>query len=154
MCASTVSFEFKGNLGEWGPGQDRVFQRVVLPGGSCAKARGWGSLCLHHGQRLRPISAGFQGLIRKGGVQKGPLCIPQHLLTPLFACLSVFWSNAGLGPSVLLTECVKASKSRCSQAKTGCILSEPTKDAHITRRWRELGGPQETHPGHHGIKME
>lgn len=87
MCTSTVSFEFKGNLGEWGLGQDRVFQRGVLPGRSCAKARGWGSLCLQSGQRLRPISAGFQGLIRKGGMQKGPPHIPQHLLSTAL-CLS------------------------------------------------------------------
>lgn len=50
----------------------------VLPGRSIAKARGWGFLCLQRGQQLRPISAGFQVLIRKGGMQRGPLGIPQH----------------------------------------------------------------------------
>lgn len=74
-------------MGERGLGQDRVFQRDVLPGRSTAKARGWGSLCLHRGQRLRPISAGFQVLIRKGGMQKGPSL---HSSAPLFVLLAVF----------------------------------------------------------------
>lgn len=154
MC-QYCKFRIQGELGRVGTWAGQSVSEGCAARKELCQARGWGSLCLHRGQRLRPISAGFQGLIRKGGVQKGPLRIPQHLLTLLFACLAVFWSNAGLPPPpVLLTECVKASKSRCSQAKTGCILSEPAKDTHITRRWRELGGPQETHPSHHGIKME
>lgn len=110
----------------------------VMPGRSSAKARGWGSLCLHCGQRLRPIFAGFQVLIRKGGMQKGP---SRHSSAPLFDFLAVFWSTTGLGPSLLQTEYVKASKSRCPQAKTGCIVVEPAYATHITRRWREPRSP-------------
>lgn len=120
-CTSFVSFGLQGNLGKWKPGQDRVFQMDVLPEGLSAKARGWGSPCLHRGQRLRPIFAGFQVLIRKGGVQRGPFGTPQCSCL-LFSLSFGAWQD--FPPSLLQTENAKASKSRCLQAKTGCILVE------------------------------
>jgi hypothetical protein len=54
-----------------------------------------GSPCLWTSQRLRPIIAGLQLLIRKTGLQKGPF---QHSTAGLFAFPAIFWSAAGLPP--------------------------------------------------------
>lgn len=98
-----------------------VLQMDGLPGRTRARGqRPGGSPWLWTLQRLSPIFAGLQFLIRKGGLQKGPF---QHSTAGLFAFSAIFWSTAGL--SVLWVSNRKRKdrrKQKAAKQEPGCCF--------------------------------
>ena len=137
----------RGNAGGAGAGEEPAkawegFQMDGLTGRRSARGqRRGGSPQLWTSQRLSPIFAGWQFLIRKGGLQKAAF---QHS-TGLFAfppphLPAISWSAVGLPPFVSNGKCRDRMKHVAGKQESGCFLMGLVKPRGF------LGAPRNSSP--------
>lgn len=139
----------RGNAGGAGAGEEPAkawegFQMDGLPGRRSARGqRRGGSPQLWTSQRLSPIFAGWQLLIRKGGLQRRPFSIPQQgclLPCPLSRLPAISWSAVGLPLFVSNGKCRDRMKHVAGKQESGCFLMGLVKPMGF------LGAPRNSSP--------